>query len=225
MEQRFYEGGDIKQAGNFKQGKQDGVWKLYYPNNQIKQLSEFKEGTPQKNTMYYSNGKVIGNVLNKNGREVPQGNLAVIDNYLRKASENINSGNVSSALKNYAKIIETDSTYAEVYFVRGTTLLNDFKFDEALKDFDRCLHIEPLHERALANRAFTRIRKHQYENGRMLKKSKEVTVMASPDHPKITPEETTLICNDLQKSISLGNSNKMVREAHEEFCNNETDKS
>ena len=91
-------------------------------------------------------------------------------------------------------------------------------FDEAIGDFDKALLFEAYFERALSNRAFARIRKHQFGSSRKLSESNDVTVMASKDNPAIPEKELTIICSDLQKAIFLGDRGKMVLEAFQEFC-------
>ena len=122
------------------------------------------------------------------------------------------------AIKYYSKAIELDSTYAEAYFARGTSKLNDFKFDEAILDFNSALKYEPYFDKALANRAFARIRKYQIGSSRKLSENNGVTVLASKDNPGIPENELTIICSDLKQAIFLGDRGKMIMEAYKEFC-------
>jgi len=46
----------------------------------------------------------------------------------------------------------------------------------------------------------------------------EVTVLASKDKVEIPPEEKTKICSDLNKSVELGDDNKMILDAIKEYC-------
>ncbi|HSC38096.1 MAG TPA: hypothetical protein VLD19_09505 [Chitinophagaceae bacterium] len=66
-------------------------------------------------------------------------------------------------------------------------------------------------------RAFARIRKHQF-GGRQLLKNSDVTVMASKDKTDMPENEKTVICNDLRQGIFLGEKNKTIMEALSEFC-------
>lgn len=105
-----------------------------------------------------------------------------------------------------------------LFFSRGTIRLNDFQFEEAIKDFDKALLLEPYMPKALTNRAFARIRKHQFANSRQLSKSNGISVLASKDNPGIPENELSLICGDLKKAISLGDKGKMIADAISEFC-------
>jgi hypothetical protein len=95
------------------------------------------------------------------------------------------------------------------------------QFDDAIADFDKALTIEPFMEFALANRAFARIRKHQFGGDRELLKNSEVTVLASKKKTEISEIEKNNICNDLQKAIFLGDKVEMVLDAQDEYCKNE----
>ena len=53
----YYENGQIKKEGNFKDGKEDGKWTYYYENGQIKEEVNFKNGEQDgKWTYYYEDG-------------------------------------------------------------------------------------------------------------------------------------------------------------------------
>lgn len=219
LEKEYYEDGSIKQKGEFVSGKEDGVWEMYFPNGQVKQRSTFKTGTMEgETTIYYSTGKIYAVEVTRNGKTTPDKRLEKINQFMNKGHNSYKEGDNKAAIKNYTKVIEFDSSYAEAYFSRGTVKLNEFKFDEAILDFDKALLYEPYMENALTNRAFARIRKHQFGSSRLLSKNSGVTVMASKDNSDIPENELAMICNDLKKAIFLGDRNKMVMEAVAEFC-------
>ena len=174
--------------------------------------------------VYYSTGKILAIEVTKNGKTIPDKNLEKINQVMNKGHENNKEGDYKNAIKSYSKAIEIDSTYAEAYFSRGTVKLNDFKFDEAIVDFDKALKLEPYLEYALSNRAFARIRKYQYASGKPLVKNSDVTVMASKDVPEIPESELNIICNDLRQAILLGDKGKMIMEAVAEFCKSKANK-
>ncbi len=219
LEKEYYEDGSIKQKGEFVSGKEDGVWETYFPNGQVKQRSTFRTGTMEgETTIYYSTGKIYAVELTRNGKTIPDQRLEKINQIMKKGHNSYKEGDNKAAIKNYSKVIELDSTYAKAYFSRGTLRLNNFKFDEAILDFDKALLYEPYMEEALTNRAFARIRKHQFGSSRLLSKNNGVTVMASKDNLDIPENELAIICNDFKKAIFLGDRNKMVMEAVAEFC-------
>jgi antitoxin component YwqK of YwqJK toxin-antitoxin module len=56
--------------GNLKNGKQDGVWKLYYENGQVKQEQNFKDGEADGLWKdFYENGKLMREANYKNGED------------------------------------------------------------------------------------------------------------------------------------------------------------
>lgn len=129
---------------------------------------------------------------------------------MTKSNKNNKEGDTKAAIKYCSKVIEIDSTYADAYFSRGTIKLNEFRFNEAIADFDQALKFEPLMELALANRAFARIRKYQFASSRTLSKNSDVTILASKDKVPIPGDEQEKICNDLQKAVFLGDKSKMI---------------
>jgi len=219
LEKEYYEDGTLKQKGEFINGKEEGVWEMYFPNGQVKQRSTFRDGNMEgETTVYYSTGKILAVEVTKNGKTTPDKRLEKVNQAMNKGHASNKEGDYKTAIKNYSKAIELDSSNAEAYFARGTAKLNDFQFDEAILDFDRALKFEPYFERALSNRAFARIRKYQFGSSRKLSDNNGVTVMASKDNPGIPENELGIICNDLKQAIFLGDKGKMIMEAVQEFC-------
>ena len=219
LEKEYYEDGTLKQKGEFVNGKEVGLWEMYFPNAQVKQQSTFKDGTMEGvTTVFYSTGKILAAEVTKNGKTTPDKRLEKVNQAMNKGHASSKERDYKTAIKNYSKAIELDTANAEAYFARGTVKLNDFKFDEAISDFDKALIFEPYLERALSNRAFARIRKYQFGSNRKLSESNGVTVMASKDNPKIPDNELSIICNDLSQAIFLGDKGKMIIEAYNEFC-------
>lgn len=191
----FFSNGQIKNKGLFKRGKEDGTWQEWYSTGKLKRETEFKDGkaTPTKEEeAFYS--------------------------LLGKASKLYKDGNIAGAIKHLDKAIVLNPQYSDAYFERGTMKLNDFRFDEALADFDKALELEPLSTKVFTNRAFTRLRKHQLKNSRTLSKTNGVTVLASKDKVEIPEEELKKICADLSKGYELGDRNEMVLEAMKDYC-------
>lgn len=219
LEKEYYEDGSLKQKGTFVNGKEDGIWEMYFPNGQVKQRSNFKDGIMKGETnVYYSNGKLLATEISRNGKSIPDKKLEKIEQALDKGHKSSEEGDYKTAIKNYSKAIEIDSSYAEAYFSRGTVKLNRFQFDEAILDFNKALTLEPYLERALANRAFARIRKHQFAKSRKLSENSGVTVLASKDNPGIPENEIAIICSDLRLAVFLGDKARMTKEALNEFC-------
>jgi len=215
----YYEDGSLMQKGEVVNGNEEGVWEMYFPNGQVKQRSTFKNGTMHgETTVFYSTGKVLAVEMAVNGKSSPDKRLEKINQLLDKGHNKIKDGEFNAAIRQYSKAIEFDSTYAAAYFARGTAKLNNFLFDEAIADFDRALVLEPFYEKALSNRAFARIRKHQFSGSRQLAKTNGVTILASKDNPGIPENDMTLICQDLSQAVFLGDKGTMITEAIAEFC-------
>ena len=55
----FYELGDHKELGIYKNNERDGLWKFYYPTNKLNFEGKFVEGIADgKHLYYYENGKL-----------------------------------------------------------------------------------------------------------------------------------------------------------------------
>lgn len=219
LEKEYYEDGTLKQKGSRINGEEDGVWETYFPNGQVKRRTNLKKGIVEgENIIYYSTGKVLSVELGQNGKLIPDKRLEKISQLMQKSKESSTNGDRKSAIKYCNKVIEIDGEYAEAYFSRGTLKLNEMLFDEAIADLDKALTIEPFMTYAIANRAFARIRKHEFGGDRELLKNSEVTVFASKKKVEISESEKVKICMDLKQAIFLGDEAEMVLEAEAKYC-------
>ncbi len=217
-EKRFYEDGTLMQKGNFKNGKEIGIWEMYHPNGQLKQQTNFVDGKMDgESVSYYSTGELKGKNVYKNGVYQKDKVNDKLFKLYNESQELYKQVNYKGAIKKLDKALDLDSNWAEGYFARGTMKLNDFQFDEAIKDFDKTLEIEPYFTNAYSNRAFAILRKHELGNGRTISKTKDIQIIASKE-TKIPKSELDKICADLNKAVSLGDDNWMVLEALEEHC-------
>lgn len=219
LSKEFFLDGTVRQKGRFVDNLEEGVWEMYYPNGQLKQSSSFSKGKMNGDvSIYYSSGILKVKVFQRNGKEVLDGKFKKINNLYKKGLQNDRIGNYKLAIKQYSKCITIDSTFVDAYFARGTSKLNNFQFDDAKKDFDKVLEIEPYFEKAYGNRAFCIIRKYQIGDSRVISKSDGVTISASKDNVSIPEAELNIVCEDLSRAKSLGVKSKMIDDAILEFC-------
>jgi len=71
--ERYYENGQLKEKGNIKDGMRDGLYESYYENGQLKEKRNYKED--QLHGLweyYYENGQPGIARLYKDGEEIPQ---------------------------------------------------------------------------------------------------------------------------------------------------------
>lgn len=218
-EREYFEDGSLKQKGIFADGKEEGTWESYFPNGQVKLRSKYQLGQVYDTaTKFYSTGRIKEKVFIKNGEVVPDAHLVVLQQWMKKSEESNKAGNTKKAIKYCNEAIAADSNYAEAYYSRATILLNEFRFDEAINDFDKALQLEPYMEFALANRAFARIRKYQYAGAREISRGDGVMVLASKDRVTIPDAEKEKICSDLQKAIFLGDKTDLILQALADYC-------
>ncbi|MDB5140281.1 MAG: repeat-containing protein [Mucilaginibacter sp.] len=194
--EEYFNNGDLKQKGNFKDGKDDGLWVDYYSTGIIKRQTNFINLLPD---------------MSKDEKKF-------LD-LQSKAVELMTAEDYKDAIKKLNEAEKLNGRYADLYFYRGTAELDSFDFDNAIVDFDKAIELEPLYMEALANRAFSRIRKYEFKDSRTLTNTKEVTVMAIKDKVKIPVDEKNKICNDLNKSVELGDDKDMVLDAIKNYCN------
>ena len=57
----YYENGNLRVKGNFKDGKENGLWEWYSENGQLEKKGNYKEGLREDGLweFYYKNGQLI----------------------------------------------------------------------------------------------------------------------------------------------------------------------
>jgi antitoxin component YwqK of YwqJK toxin-antitoxin module len=194
--EEYFPNGSIKQKGSFKDGKDDGLWIEYYSTGAIKRQTNFINLQPDMS----KDEKKFFDLQNK-------------------AKELMQSEDYKGAIRKLDDAEKLNGKYADLYFYRGTARLDNFDFDNAVIDFDKAIELEPLYMEALANRAFARIRKYEFKDSRTLSKNNEVTILVTKNKVEIPAEEKTKICNDLNKSVELGDDKDMIFDAIKTYCN------
>lgn len=192
----YFQNGTIKQKGSFKDGKDDGLWIEYYSTGTIKRQCNFVNLVPE---------------MTKDQKK--------FFDLQGKAQELMEAEDYKGAIKKMDEAEKLNTQYADLYFYRGTAKLDNFDFDNAITDFDKAIALEPLYMEAIANRAFTRIRKYEFKNSRTLSSNSEVTVLAAKDKVEIPADDKVKICNDLNKSVELGDTKDIILDAIKNYCN------
>ena len=219
LDKEYFEDGSLKQKGEFVNGKEHGIWEMYFPNGKLKQQTNFQNGKMiEESKTFYSNGKIDRTEKIVNDKILPDPNFVELDKQMNKANEAYKNNNENSAIKILTKVIENNPNYKDVYFSRGTILLNQMKFEEAISDFDKAIEIEPYYEFAIANRAFARIRKYELGGKRKVSGNSEITVLAVKKDIEIPENDKLKICSDLKIAIFLGDKNDMNYDALNKYC-------
>jgi len=181
--EEYFINGKLKQKGSFVDKKQVGVWQVFYSTGKLKGESSFinnKQSVSKEEEKFYA-------LMNKGLSLMQEEDYAAVIKKL-DAAEKIKQ------------------SYADLYFYRGTAKLDLFNFDDAIVDLDKAIAIEPLYVEAIADRAFTRLRKYQFKDSRTLSKTKEVTVLAAKDNVPIPKDDLDKICADLNLAYTLGDN-------------------
>ncbi len=191
----YFMNGNVRMEGTTRGGKENGLWKEWYSTGRLKRELTFSDGNVD---------------------------VAKEDNkFYNKLTNGINqsaAGNYDLAIKTLSKAEELNSKYSDLYFHRGTAFFMQFKFDQAIADYDKALALEPLYKEVLTNRAFARIRKHEFRDSRTLSKTSGTTVIATKSDTTIPPNDVEKICSDLKLGIDLGDISPMIMDALTKYC-------
>jgi antitoxin component YwqK of YwqJK toxin-antitoxin module len=208
--EEYYKNGALMQSTNFHDGKMEKISGAWFLNGQV-----MNEAKPKKRTEYdtlvsfYSTGKIRSTVLIKNKTAVRTKKDQDLAYYNTMFYQSVNSGDLKTANKLLFKSWLLDSTSIESHFRQGYLYTKEFRFDDAIDEFDRALTIEPLMREALAHRGLARIKKYQQlkagpQNRIELKIGVEdLASMAEADREKT--------CNDLLLADTLDTTDHFIR--------------
>lgn len=221
----YFKNGSKKSVSNYKDGVLHGAWNNYYTNGAFMQSREYADGKlktwgivyfingqiesevkPKRETpydtafTYYSTGKVKQMRLIRNKVVVPDKKADDVNYYTTKFYQSINAGDIKEANKSFFRIWRIDSTSSDSHFKEGLLMMKEFRFAEAIAEFDRALSTEPLMREALVHRALARIKKHKYPAAKALPKDYKEGLLTLNDIISIADSEKEKICKDLQQA-------------------------
>jgi len=243
----YFKNGNKKSVSNYKERVLNGVWNDYYPNGVLMQSKEYVNGKiklmgrvyfingqvdseikPKKETVfdtaftYYSTGKVKRTRLMKNNVPVPDKKTDKLNDYTTMFYLSVNTGNIKEANKLFFKIWQIDSTSSDSHFKEGLLMMKEFRFAEAIADFDEALSAEPFMREALVHRAIARIKMLKYPNAKLLPKDYKEGLLTLNDIVSMPERERGKVCRDLQEAKYVDFSEyyvmKMVPQVILNYC-------
>ena len=207
----YYPNGTLKQTREFIEGKEKRVGKMYFITGQIQNEVKLKKDTPYDTAFaYYSTGAVKEMKLIRNDAVVLSKKDQVINYYIPKFFQSLNTGDLKNANRFFFEIWQMDSTSTDTYFKGGMLMLKELRFDKAIAEFDKALRIEPLMREALLYRGLARIKKYHSLSAKSFSKDSN-TALTLEDIALLPIEEQTKICNDLQQAEFLDFSETYIK--------------
>lgn len=224
----YYQNGQKKSMAQYQDGVLHGFWKDFYPNGSLMESREYWEGkttdarkeyfvngrlryewkvrqqTPYDTAIaYYSTGKIKQTTLLREGKPVYHKKAEDLKSYTADFYRGLNGGNLQEANKAYYKLWTLDSASADTYYKGGLLMLKEFRFDEALSEFNKALEVEPLMLEAFANRALTRIKKHKFAAVKPVPREYREPRLTLEDFTALPYDEQLRVCDDLQQARSM----------------------
>jgi tetratricopeptide (TPR) repeat protein len=206
----YYKNGAPMQSTMFHEGRMVQISGAWYMNGQ-----EMSEAKPRRQTgydtvvVYYSTGKIKAQNLVKNKiavREKKDDDLAY---YNTMFYQTVNSGDLKNANKLLYKSWLLDSTSIESHFRQGYLYTKEFRFDDAIEEFDKALALEPLMRESLAHRGLARIKKYQQLTVGIQNRT-ELKIRVE-DLASIPETDRQKICSDLLLADALDTTDHFIR--------------
>jgi uncharacterized protein (TIGR02145 family) len=195
----YYENGKLKQEGTFINGKEEGVFKVYYENGKMKASIPYSKGVKQGDYFeYYEDGKLKMQYYYTN--EVLTCCSPEYLEITKQAGELNVQQNYDGAIRLYSKAIELNPTLAATYYNRGSCKSQSADREGALKDYDKAIEIRPDFMEAFRYRGFVKID------------------MFNDNAPNPTPEQIKGCCEDLNKSVALGDNSTLTHQVIARYC-------
>lgn len=231
----YFQNGHLLSESHYINGIENGIKSEYYKNGVLRLEREYKEGkytnydsyyiNGQRENYcsrnikkkgdtcftYYSTGKLKSFKIIKNGRVVFNSVNDDINYYELKFNESMSlKHDIKEAAKYCAKLFKLDSTVSDIYFKRGLVLYWQYRFDEAINEFDKGLKIEPLMSGALAYRGLARLKKYQFLGTEEFTQSHKLGLLYAWVTTPVSNDEQEKVCNDLQLADELGFRGDMI---------------
>lgn len=200
IKKEYYKNGVLLSLRNFGKEKTNELPGDYFINGQKQWEKKFKKGTPYDTVInYYSTGKINSIRLIKKGEPVLGKYESDLNYYSTMFIQYLQRGNIKTARKTIYQRWLIDSTSINAHMYEGMLLSKEFRFDDAISEFDSVLSIEPLERNALVERGLARIKKFKYKNG-IVEGNTNLTIS---DLLAIPENELQKICNDLLKADEI----------------------
>ena len=245
----YYKTGIKKSVTNYKDGIRHGEWRDYYQNSTLMRVDDFINGVrkttgksyfinglikdelkPRKATIYdtaiayYSTGKIRHMSFTATGEFHPGKKETELNKHTTMFYHHLNTGDIKEANKDLYKIWLIDSTNIDTYFKTGFLFTNEFRFADAISQFDKALAIEPLMREALEQRAIARIRAYRFADGKIPFKEKlSLTledIMLIPEDDEMKVCRDIILADDIDPGVNY--NNKAVPTVILNYCKKKT---
>lgn len=192
----YYKNGMLMQVSDSSAGKRKRRSTTYFINGQVSSELRIKNATHSDTSItYYSTGKIKDVHYSKNGVFYPDKKQSDLAYYTTRFNQNINTGDLKSANKNFYQVWLLDSTSNDTYYLEGLLLYHEFRYDKAIEAFDKALTIEPLMRESLIYRVMARIKKYKFQHAKPSEKSNKIPF--SLEEIELIPiEEQAKVCSD-----------------------------
>lgn len=140
-----------------------------------------------------------------------------------KYNESLRQADYKQAEKYCDKLFKLDSARDDVYYKKAEVLYWQYRFDEAIENFDKALKIEPFFRSALAGRGIARMKKYQFSGTEKFTKTQKNGLIYSWYAPPLPKEEQEKVCSDLQLAVEINYNNTTsgnIIEAIRVYCKN-----
>ncbi|HTE10700.1 MAG TPA: hypothetical protein VK645_07010 [Chitinophagaceae bacterium] len=200
----YYKNGVLMQMNEFVKGKRNRTGETYFINGQVKQELRLKNDTRYDTSfIYYSTGKVKQMKITGTGEFHPDKKEANQNYHTTMFYEYLRTRNLKEANKHFYQIWMMDSTSTDTWFEEGLLLASEFRFDDAIAQFDKVLAIEPLMREALEQRGIARLKKYKIMHEKAFLKDRKDVTLSLEDIIPIPDDEQAKICNDLHKADEM----------------------
>ena len=218
----YYKTGIKKSVTNYKDGLRHGEWRDYYQNGTLMREDEFINGVKKRTgksyfingqvrnevklrkltnydtaIAYYSTGKIKHMAFTRTGEFYPPKKERELNEHTTMFYQHLNLGDIKAANKNLYKIWLIDSTSIDTYYKTGFLLANEYRFAEAIIQFDKALAIEPLMREALEQRAIARIKAYRFSDGKIPFKERQKLPVTLEDLMLMPEEDEAKVCRDI----------------------------
>lgn len=225
LSEQYYKNGRVRATGAFNQGRTNGLAKSFFINGQIRLEIKLKRATRYDTSIiYFSTGKIKQMKTWKPGQYQLTKKEEALSFHTGWFYSHLREGNLKAANKDFYEIWLIDSASVDTYFKEGLLLAREFRFDEAIAQFDKALAIEPLMQEALDQRVLARLKRFKFSSKKIPVKDRRELPVILEDLIVLPEDEKAQVCRDLLLADDLDSgvvySNKAIPQTLVDHCRN-----
>ncbi|HEX5154107.1 MAG TPA: hypothetical protein VFW07_21820 [Parafilimonas sp.] len=223
ISKEYFKNGALMSENGLTNGRNNGFSNSYYINGQMERTLKPKVATKYDTLVLYNDkGIVIDTTYLLKNEPVNAHHNNDIAYYQTFLHESLRKDDMKTALKYINKLKHLDSAGTQTHTFEGLIYEREFRFDDAIAEFDYVLARTPYEWSMLEQRALARIKKYKYTGAKTYSVNRLQEPVTLKDLQMVPKEEQEEICRDVSLAYDLERTDfrlqQLIPEEIIKFC-------